>query len=126
MRDVPVLVCTDGDRKGQVFRVPDEGLRIGRSEDNDVVIHGDGVSRFHAELTCDEGSVWLRDAGSRNGVFVNGNRVTDYKALTAGDVLTISTHAFAIRWEADLNPTDTGTDATDVSEPVSKPWYWPF
>ena len=61
MEDVPILVCTDGALEGLTVRVPESGLRIGRSEENDIVIEEDGVSRFHAKLQFDNGSLWLRD-----------------------------------------------------------------
>jgi len=133
MADMPVLVCTDGSLKGQVVRVPEGGLTLGRAPDNDIVMQGDGVSRYHAQLRYDGGSLWLRDAGSRNGIFVNGNRVTDYKALKAGDVVTFADHAFAVRWDSEVE--EAGDDLTleddDTADGLTadesrKPWYWPF
>lgn len=128
MQDTPVLVCTDGSLEGEVVRVPEGGLTLGRAPDNDIVMHGEGVSRYHAELRYDGGSLWLRDAGSRNGIFVNGSRVTDYKALRAGDVVTFANHTFAVRWDSEVE--DDALDeetAEESSDPEStKPWYWPF
>jgi pSer/pThr/pTyr-binding forkhead associated (FHA) protein len=43
----------------------------------------------------------LQDAGSRNGVFVNGVRVTGHKALKVGDSITIAQHTFELRWQDD-------------------------
>lgn len=128
MQDVPVLVCTAGRLKGEIIRVPDGGLSLGRAADNDIVIDGDGVSRYHAELRYDGGSLWLRDAGSRNGIFVNGNRVTDYKALKAGDVVTFADHAFAVRWDSEVGHTDQDPETSDQEseKDTRKPWYWPF
>ena len=130
MPDMPVLVCTDGSLKGQVVRVPEGGLTLGRAPDNDIVLGGDGVSRYHAELRYDGGSLWLRDAGSRNGIFVNGHRVTDYKALRAGDVVTFADYAFAVRWDSDVDraPDETEDDdaTSDGTHESRKPWYWPF
>lgn len=129
MPDVPVLVCTAGSLKGEVMRVPEGGLTLGRAQDNDIVMGGDGVSRYHAELRYDGGSLWLRDAGSRNGIFVNGHRVTDYKALKAGDVVTFADHAFAVRWESEVGdspPEDSDTADSEQESETRKPWYWPF
>jgi pSer/pThr/pTyr-binding forkhead associated (FHA) protein len=56
------------------------------------------VSRYHARLVFENGSLWLQDAGSRNGVFVNGVRVTGHKALKVGDSMTIAEHTFELRW----------------------------
>jgi signal transduction histidine kinase len=57
------------------------GLRIDRSE----------VSRRHAELLLDGGRYLLRDLGSRNGTFVNGDRVTE-RELAFGDRIAFGGH----------------------------------
>jgi len=128
MAEVPVLVCTAGALNGQVFFVPDDGLTLGRADDNSIVIRDDGVSRYHAQLLYDGGSLWLRDAGSRNGVFVNGTRVTDHKALRAGDVITLSEHAFAVRWNDEVDEDLSVEETAEGPAPAEqrKPWYWPF
>src|SRR5258708_5688571 len=101
MADVPVLVCTAGELAGRRIPVPEGGLGIGRSDENMVVIHDEGVSRYHGRLLFENGSLWLQDAGSRNGVFVNGVRVTGHKALKVGDAITIARHTFELRWQED-------------------------
>lgn len=130
MSDVPVLVCTAGSIQGQVFHVPEGGLTIGRARDNSIVILDDGISRYHARLLYDGGSLWLQDAGSRNGVFVNGTRVTDHRALKVGDVVGLAETTFAVQWQGDLQDetTDSPDDETaEADMPESrKPWYWPF
>lgn len=55
---------------------PGETLRIGRGEDNDIVLATDGqVSRHHAELRWDGDACVLHDLGSANGTLVAGRRV---------------------------------------------------
>jgi len=63
---------------------------IGRDESADVRLSGDGVSRRHAALRREEpgGGPVLVDLGSRNGVYVNGERVTS-RALGPGDVVRL-------------------------------------
>jgi pSer/pThr/pTyr-binding forkhead associated (FHA) protein len=111
MADVPVLVCTSGELAGKRIPVPEGGLGIGRSPENTVVIHDEGVSRYHGRLLFDNGSLWLQDAGSRNGVFVNGARVTGHKALKVGDSITIAQHTFELRWPDEDEESSRG-DAT--------------
>ena len=48
---------------------------IGRSSLNDLVAKGRGVSRHHAAIRGDDDQFWVSDLGSRNGTFVNGERV---------------------------------------------------
>jgi DNA-binding winged helix-turn-helix (wHTH) protein len=49
---------------------------LGRDPDADVCIEAVGVSRRHAVIVVDADVVTLRDLGSKNGTFANGNRVT--------------------------------------------------
>ena len=128
MDDVPVLVCTGGTLKGRVVRVPEGGLTLGRAPDNDIVVNDDGVSRYHARLLFEGGTLWLQDAGSRNGIFVNGNRVTDHRALKVGDVIALAEHTFSVKWQSDVVREDTNEDTREEPpRPESrKPWYWPF
>lgn len=138
MSDIPVLTCTGGALNGRFFLVPeDRGLRIGRADDNDVVIAEEGVSRFHAELIYQNGSLWLQDAGSRNGVFVNAHRVVGHQALKVGDEIAIADHKFAVRWpESGSTSGDTGASegpqqnvrltAAEGKSIGKRKWFWPF
>ncbi len=62
-------------------------MRIGRGLENDVVLEGLSVSRSHARLIQDGGLV-VEDLGSRNGVFVNGERV-QRRPVAPGDVIRL-------------------------------------
>jgi hypothetical protein len=61
-------------------------VRIGRADDNDLVLDDDRVSRHHGQLASRQGTLVFSDLGSTNGSFVNGSRVTQI-ALGPGDVL---------------------------------------
>ncbi|TNE91465.1 MAG: FHA domain-containing protein [Deltaproteobacteria bacterium] len=123
MADVPVLVCTSGSLEGNRYTVLDGSeLSIGRSDENNIVLTEDGVSRFHARLHNDNGALWLRDAGSRNGVFVNDLRVTDHHALRVGDVIRIAETEFTVRWLSDEE--DTASFHGLPSQ--GGRWWWPF
>ncbi|WP_407686633.1 ATP-binding cassette domain-containing protein [Mycobacterium sp. HUMS_1102779] len=61
---------------------------IGRSLDNDIVIHDVLASRHHAFLAPTPLGTEIRDANSINGTFVNGIRVGS-AVLAEGDVVTI-------------------------------------
>ena len=61
---------------------------IGRTDECDVTLDDDEVSRNHAALH-DVGSTWrLEDLGSANGVFVDGQRV-DQHPLVGGEVIRV-------------------------------------
>ncbi|MDB5331603.1 MAG: rsbU 1, partial [Phycisphaerales bacterium] len=72
------------------------GILIGRSEQCDVRLTADNVSRAHARLTYD-GTRWrLTDLASRWGTFVNGVKVSPSRdvAMGDGDLLRISPWTF--------------------------------
>jgi hypothetical protein len=54
--------------------LPGEALVVGRDGEGDARLEGNELSRRHAELRLDGSHLILRDLGSRNGVFVNGER----------------------------------------------------
>ena len=62
-------------------------VRIGRGDENDVVLADPGVSRAHARLDARDAAAVVRDLGSTNGTFVNGQRVVTQE-LRDGDELT--------------------------------------
>jgi predicted component of type VI protein secretion system len=69
-----------------------EGSRVtvGRLVDNDVVLAGDGeVSRFHALLEAVAGGWCVRDLSSKNGTFVNDERLGGDRPLRSGDQIRI-------------------------------------
>jgi transcriptional regulator of acetoin/glycerol metabolism len=59
---------------------------VGRDDDCDTVLTGTELSRRHAEFRVDGPLVAVRDLASRNGVYVNGERITD-APLLSGDVI---------------------------------------
>lgn len=79
---MPTLVVRHPD--GQEQEQPLSGsLRVGRAEGNDLILKEGGVSREHARFFVEDGKVMVEDAGSSNGTFVNGERITGPVALSA-------------------------------------------
>jgi phosphoserine phosphatase RsbU/P len=58
--------------------------RVGRSPGNQIVLFHRTVSREHAEIRVDGEKIEIEDLGSRNGTFVNGERVEGTAAATPG------------------------------------------
>ncbi|HEY9085090.1 MAG TPA: FhaA domain-containing protein [Candidatus Tyrphobacter sp.] len=71
---------------GGLYRVEGE-VSIGRGEDVSVMLTDPSVSRRHASIAVVDGVPVVRDLGSTNGTFVNGERVQTH-TLSAGDRLT--------------------------------------
>jgi hypothetical protein len=75
---------------GLAFELDSRALTIGRGGQNDVVLDGDEfASARHARVEPRRDGVWVHDAGSTNGTFVNGQRIDRPRRLTAGDILRV-------------------------------------
>lgn len=77
-----------------VLREPQ--LRIGRRAEMDLQIDLPVVSGFHAEIFQDSGNLFIRDAGSTNGTYVNGIRISLETQLNDGDNLEIGGTSFRV------------------------------
>jgi transcriptional regulator with AAA-type ATPase domain len=67
---------------------PEHRCVIGRADNCEVQLDGVKISREHAELTPVGPAFGVRDLGSRNGLWVNGQRV-EATALMNGDVVRL-------------------------------------
>jgi HD-GYP domain-containing protein (c-di-GMP phosphodiesterase class II) len=65
-----------------------ETLRLGRHEENDLVLDNPYISRYHAEIFTDGLRYLLRDLGSTSGTFANGERITQ-RRLRDGDTIRL-------------------------------------
>jgi DNA-binding NtrC family response regulator len=50
-------------------------INIGTARENDLVLADPYISRRHCSLSAGAGGLWIRDAGSRNGTWVNDVRI---------------------------------------------------
>lgn len=77
----------------QVYDLDRPVIRVGRIAEMDIVIDNVSVSRRQAEIQR-EGDGWVvRDIGSSNGTFVNGQRLTGDRPLRAGDEIGIGKYS---------------------------------
>lgn len=72
---MPFLRFESGSAEGNLFPVRSDKITIGRSPENDVIIHDTAVSSFHASVSFLNRSYFIEDAGSVNGTFVNGIKI---------------------------------------------------
>ena len=92
-RGTPFVVYLDGDRRQQIVELRDgaSSISIGREPSTDIALQWDTeVSRAHAVLER-VGSSWslVDDGLSRNGSFVNGERIHGRRPLRDGDAIAI-------------------------------------
>lgn len=71
----------------------DQPTTIGRADDSTIVLSDSTVSRRHAVVECRDGDFIVRDAGSRNGILLNGKRV-DQAPLRSDDHFRIGERVF--------------------------------
>lgn len=79
---------------------------IGRASSCQLSLDDPLVSRNHAVLTVRQDGVTIEDLGSRNGVKVNGERLTAPRRLVHGDVIVIGNQELKFATKRDV-PTDT-------------------
>jgi pSer/pThr/pTyr-binding forkhead associated (FHA) protein len=92
--DRAVLICIDGPLNGQEFEIPPAGLVVGR--EGHVRVPDEFLSRKHFEVAPDaEGTIRVRDLGSRNGTFLNSLPARDTK-VRAGDEIRAGNNRFRI------------------------------
>ncbi len=83
-------------RPTAVMRAPVRTLRIGRADDNDIVLADLSVSRHHAELRNLGGRYEIVDTGSHNGTFLNGEQVISRATVTEQDIVGIGAATFRL------------------------------
>jgi len=111
----PLLLVTAGLRKGTQLEIDSKGIRIGRDPDNELFLDDPEVSRHHARVILHNGNVWVQDAGSRNGIFVNGNRVSGHKQISPGAEIQIGTHEFLIQLPTIAQDSSISVDLGSIS-----------
>jgi hypothetical protein len=75
--------------------------RVGRAEENDLVLDSPLVSRRHARIEQDGEAYRVIDQGSAYGTFVNEHRVEE-APLQVGDVVRFADRAFRFSGAAEV------------------------
>jgi hypothetical protein len=83
--DTGRLVFPDGRKRGLDSRT----ISVGRSAENDITLEDDFTSARHARFEPRRDGVWVSDAGSTNGTYVNGTKLAKPHRLKAGDVIRV-------------------------------------
>ena len=74
---------------GQVHVLDSRSLNLGRSAENDIALADDFASARHARIEPRRDGVWVSDAGSTNGTYVNGSKLAKPHRLQPGDVIRV-------------------------------------
>lgn len=90
---------------GRTLTFAVERITLGRRPDNQVVFDAEkdrAVSGHHAELSLVNGHASLRDLGSQNGVYLNGQRITGPVQVGPGDTVRLGQNGPEFRVRAEV------------------------
>src|SRR5258708_37209474 len=82
------LVVVKGATRGKEYVLSGDVIRVGKAEDNDLVLPEETVSRVHLEILRDAKGYLLRDLHSTNGTFLDGAEIRE-AYIGAGSVITV-------------------------------------
>jgi hypothetical protein len=109
------LIAEEGLTKGMVFNL-ESRLTIGRGEENDIRLNHSTVSRQHTLVFLENGQVFVEDMKSRNGTYLNGERV-ERALLSSGDIVWVGDVALRFLQEHDQDVIDVGSETQELSHP---------
>ena len=128
---MPRLLIEDAQGRKSIFELDAKELVVGRAADAGLVLEDGHASRRHACITRDSGASAIRELKSGNGLYVNGQRVSE-KVLADGDLIQVGHSKMVFEDGADPSQVhfaehDTGQDAIlvrrieDAASPISSP-----
>jgi len=101
----------NGTDAGKSFAIPAEGMRIGRSSKNDIVLDDPLLSRFHCRFFIQDDGLWVTDLGSANQTLLNDAPITEAPVRKGNLVMIGDT---VIRVDHDGRPEAEGTAGANV------------
>jgi two-component system NtrC family sensor kinase len=132
------LVVIRGPGVGTQIPLRDGVQKVGRDSQCEIYFDDTETSRNHAEIQCGSGHAIIKDLGSSNGTFVNGERIRLHQ-LKAGDFIQVGkrlmvyrpSHTDVISGDSDVeilpaNQDDESQiiDRADFDEPVGGTIAW--
>ena len=113
-----VLRVVGGKHNGREIKLAVPKFIIGRGEGAHLRPSSDLVSRHHCGISVDDGKVTVEDLGSRNGTFVNGEKLTAPHIARSGDTVRVG----RLQFELVMDPARTAKKAkvTNVVEAAAR------
>jgi len=93
------LKILQGSNAGKEIKIPSPKCVIGRGDDCHLRPQSDAISRRHCVIITTENEAVVRDLNSRNGTFVNNERVAEESVLLGGDMLRVGPLEFEVAIE---------------------------
>jgi hypothetical protein len=93
------LIRSDETQQDQPFTLGQQ-TRLGRVADNEIVLADPQASRHHATIEWTQDNYWLSDLDSKNGTYLNGERLEQPIQIKPGDQIRIGSTLFTV-WLSD-------------------------
>jgi hypothetical protein len=90
----PILTVVEGNFQNQYWVIDQPQMTVGRDDEADIVLPERQISRQHIRLHIEDGHFYVEDLESRNGTWVNGQRLQGRQEIFDGDEIHL---ALAIR-----------------------------
>jgi DNA-binding NtrC family response regulator len=87
------LVVLKGSERGREHEISADVIRVGKADENDLVVTEETVSRVHFEIVRDAKGYLLRDLESTNGTFLDGAEIRE-AYIRAGSVIAAGAAEF--------------------------------
>ncbi len=113
------LKILQGSNTGKDVKIPTPKCVIGRGEDCHLRPNSDAISRHHCVIVTSENEVIVRDLKSRNGTFVNEEKVAEEAVLLNGDILRVGPLQFEMMIEQSVAKPKRAKVA-DIKEAVAR------
>lgn len=113
------LVVLAGAKQGTEIPLKKDKFVIGRASDCTLRAGSEAISRHHCAIVRREGGMTVRDLGSRNGTYLNGEKIDAETALKNGDVVRVGTLEFRIDAAQDIKR-EKKPKVQSVAEAVSR------
>ena len=115
------LIIEDDEGHTTIVPLVKEEITIGRKEGNTIRLTERNVSRHHARLIKSNGTVFIEDLDSYNGVKVNGDKITARTNVREGDLIEIGDYHFALQWVDEQGPPPPPSQIPPIPKPESPP-----
>ncbi len=89
LKDRGCLLVIQGGMVGERFPLDTNKKTLGRVPGVEIEIRDDSISRRHAEIAKRDNQFFIRDLGSTNGTFVNGEKISSERQLRSGDAIVL-------------------------------------
>jgi pSer/pThr/pTyr-binding forkhead associated (FHA) protein len=115
------LIIEDGEGRRTVVPVVRDEITIGRGDENVIKLTERNVSRRHARLKRENGTLLIEDLGSYNGVRINGKRISEATPINEGDLIEIGDYDLAVEGRFEVARPDDVLPPRATFPPSSPP-----